>query len=129
MEPQSKPGIAGSNLVPGAALEDDSGSWARYVSLGLGAWLMAAAFLLTYSGENRTNAALTGLMIALTSLWAVRSPQARRAETLLATWLFFSTLVLHRGPSIPAWNNILCAIATFVLSLVPGRAGSMHVRT
>jgi hypothetical protein len=110
-------------------LEHDSGSWARYTCLALGAWLMLSAFVLSYAGANRVNAAATGLLIALTSLWAVRSPLARRADTLLATWLFFSTLVLHPGPSAPAWNNILCAIATFVLSFVPSRASGVQART
>lgn len=113
----------------GADLAHDSGSWARYTSLALGAWLMLSAFLLSYAGANRTNAAASGLLIALTSLWAVRSAPARRADTLLATWLFFSTLVLHPGPSVPAWNNILCAIATFVLSFVPNRTSRIHART
>jgi hypothetical protein len=113
----------------GAELAHDSGSWARYTSLVLGAWLMLSAFLLKYAGTNRTNAAVCGLLIALTSLWAVRSPQTRRVDTLLAIWLFFSTLALQRGPSVPAWNNLLCAIAIFVLSLVPSRAPGMHART
>jgi hypothetical protein len=113
----------------GAELEHDSGTWARYSCLALGAWLMLSAFMLSYNGASRTNAAASGLLIALTSMWAVRSPQARRADTLLATWLFVSTLVLHPGPSAPAWNNILCAIATFVLSFVPSRASRMQART
>jgi hypothetical protein len=113
----------------GAELVHDSGSWARYTSLALGAWLMLSAFLLSYTGTNRTNAAVCGFLIALTSLWSVRSPQTRRVDALFATWLFFSTLALHRGPSVPAWNNILCAIATFVLSFVPSRASDMHART
>lgn len=113
----------------GAEPEHDSGSWARYTCLVLGAWLLLSAFILSYSGANRTNAAASGLLIALTSLWAVRSPQARRADIALATWLFFSTLALHPGPSAPAWNNILCAIATFVLSFVPSRASGMQART
>ena len=40
-----------------------------------------------------------------------------------------ATLALHPGPSVPAWNNILCAIATFVLSLVPSRASRVQART
>jgi hypothetical protein len=113
----------------GAEPREDSGLWARHTAVALGAWLLLSAFLLLHAGAARANTALSGLLIAFTSLWALRAPVLRRADTLLAIWLFFSTLLLHRSPSAPVWNNILSAIVTFVLSLVPNRPARLHLRT
>jgi hypothetical protein len=127
MDPFTKPRVTNSYAAR-HEFQQDSGLWARYTGFALGAWLLLAAFVLPHGGAARANTALSGGLIALANVLALRAPQLRRAGTLLGTWLFFSTLWFHRDGSAPVWNDILGAIVTFVLSLVPSRGARLDLR-
>jgi len=91
----------------------------RWITLGLGLWLVVSTLVLPDTTASRANVAVTGALIAFTSLWALRAPPARFINTMLATWLFFSTLFVDHVDKAAAWNDLLVASAVFVLSLWP----------
>jgi hypothetical protein len=71
---------------------------------------------------QQTNTWILGVLTVVFSLGATRVPQMRFLNTILAVWLFISAWVLPRISVGTLWNNVLVAIAIFVMSLVPSMA-------
>jgi len=57
------------------------------------------------------------------ALIAMRVPEARYLNTLLAVWLFISVWALPRVTLATQWNNALVAIGIMALSLSAGYLG------
>jgi hypothetical protein len=92
----------------------------RIVNVLLGIWLFISAFAWRHTPAQTTNTWIVGVLCVLFALVAMALPWGRYLNTLLAVWLFVSTWAL---PSIHAgtvWNNVVVAIAMFVVSLLPG---------
>lgn len=98
-----------------------NGIWARFLNMAIGAWLIVSAFLWAHSPSSQTNTWICGLLVLGFAAWAMWANAARYLNTTLAVWLFFSTLSMAYLSSTAVWNNVICAIAVFVLSLVPTR--------
>jgi hypothetical protein len=96
----------------------DRSDVARLTNLVLGGWLFVSAFLWPHSRHMQTNTWMVGMLIATFAALASALPQVRRLNTVLAAWLFVSTLVVARGQPATLLNNGLVAIAVFGLSLV-----------
>jgi hypothetical protein len=97
-------------------------TWPRWLSSLVGIWLLISAFAWPHSRPDQTNAGIVGALIAFAAFWALFVPQVRCLVTVLAVWLFFSTFALthamhHARDTV--WNNVLVAVVTLVLSLVP----------
>lgn len=93
----------------------------RVLAVIVGIWLFISAFIWVHTSAQMTNTWILGalcVIFALVAMYAV--PQVRFLNTLLAIWLFISALVLPTTMAGTQWNNILCAIAIFILSLIPG---------
>jgi hypothetical protein len=93
---------------------------ARTLNVILGVWLFISAFAWPHTPASFTNTWLVGLLVVIFALIAMRTPSTRYVNTALAIWLFISAFALPRASVATAWNNALCAIAIFILSLVPG---------
>jgi hypothetical protein len=93
---------------------------ARYLNVVLGAWLFISAFLWPHSAGQFENTWILGIICVALALIAMGVPWARFGNTLLAIWLFISTLALPRDSVATMWNNLLVALAIFVVSLLPG---------
>jgi hypothetical protein len=85
----------------------------------LGLWLFVSAFLWTHSQAQMTNTWIVGVLAILFSLVSMAVPWARYANTALAVWLFISAWALPTASPGTIWNNVLVAIAMFIVSLVP----------
>jgi hypothetical protein len=92
---------------------------ARVVNVLLGVWLFISAFIWPHSQSQLTNTWLVGVLCVLFSLAAMAVPWARYLNTVLAVWLFISAWALPAISMGTIWNNVLSAIAIFVVSLVP----------
>jgi hypothetical protein len=97
-------------------------STARLVNAALGVWLFISAFAWPHSMAQRTNTWIVGILTVAFSLSATNKPQMRYLNTILAIWLFISAWALPHVSAATVWNNVLVAIAIFVLSLVPSEA-------
>lgn len=95
---------------------------ARMMNAALGVWLFISAFLWPHTMAQRTNTWILGVLTVIFSVAAMREPRARYLNTILAIWLFISAWALPRISAGTVWNNVLVAIAIFVLSLVPSTA-------
>jgi hypothetical protein len=93
---------------------------ARTLNVLLGVWLFISAFAWPHTLASFTNTWIVGLLVAIFALIAMRAPAMRYVDTALAIWLFVATFLLPHSSVGTLWNNALCAIAIFLLSLVPG---------
>jgi hypothetical protein len=91
----------------------------RIVNVVLGAWLFISAFLWPHTAAQRTNSWVCGVLCIVFALVATTAPWARYLNTVLAIWLFISAWALPAISAATVWNNVLVAIAIFVVSLVP----------
>lgn len=91
----------------------------RWLNVVLGAWLFISAFAWPHSQEQMTNTWIIGALTVVFALAAIRYPQARFANSLLAIWLFISAFALPRVSTATVWNNVIVAIAIFIVSLAP----------
>lgn len=96
---------------------DDGSVWPSWVNLIIGIWLIVSAFVLPHTMGAETNTWIVGILIAGAALWSMFAPPFRFADTILAIWLFFSTLGFSHDASV--WNNVIAAIVVFLVSLVP----------
>jgi len=98
---------------------------ARGLNVILGAWLFISAFLWDHTASQRTNTWIVGILVVAFSLLAMRAPAARFVNTILSVWLFISAFALPTVHMGTVWNNALCAIAVFVVSLTAGDIGDL----
>lgn len=108
----------------------DQGAWPRWVNFLIGIWLIISAFVWPHTAGAQTNTWILGVLIAIAAIWAMFTPTVRFLNTILALWLFFSTLVIRHTEAATLWNNLICAVVVFVLSLIPSsmatRPGGQH---
>jgi hypothetical protein len=90
----------------------------------LGAWLFISAFAWPHTMAQMTNTWIVGVLCVICALISMAVPPVRYLVTALAVWLFISTWALPSASPGTLWNNVLVAIAMFVVSLVAPAAGS-----
>jgi SPW repeat len=91
----------------------------RILQVILGAWLFISAFLWPHSSAEMTNTWVLGVMCVIFALVTMAAPWARYLNTVLAVWLFISAWAIPDVSAGTVWNNVLVAIAIFIVSLVP----------
>jgi len=102
----------------GRALE---GTWARWLNVALGTWLLASELAWHHDQWPRANTWITGLVVLAFALWALWMPSMRWWNTLLGAWLVLASAVLHHASSATRWNNALVGVVILLVSLVPSR--------
>lgn len=95
----------------------------HYVNIALGLWLFVSAFIWPHTQAQTTNTWLIGVLCVLFAIAALRYPSARYLNTVLAVWLFISVWALPTMSLGTMWNNVLVAIAMFIISLAPAYLG------
>lgn len=98
---------------------DPRARWVRGIDFVLGLWLFVSAFLWPHAPGSRLNTWLVGALVGIFAVWAMFVPLARWVNTLLALWLFFSTIAITQVAAGTLWNNVAVAILLFFLSLIP----------
>jgi hypothetical protein len=96
----------------------------RVVNVVIGVWLFISAFVWPHTHAQMTNTWICGVVTVVFALVAMAVPWVRYLNTLLAIWLFISSWALPSAHPGTVWNNVLCAIAIFIVSLVPSAPGS-----
>jgi hypothetical protein len=91
----------------------------RIINAILGVWLFISAFLWPHTQSQLTNTWICGVLCVLFALVGLAVPAARYLNTILAIWLFISAWALPTTTPGTIWNNVLVAIAVFVVSLIP----------
>jgi hypothetical protein len=98
---------------------------ARMINLALGVWLFISAFAWPHSHAQMTNTWIIGVLCVVFAIVAMATPPARYLITALSVWLFVSAWVLPSMNVGTIWNNVLVAVASFIVSLIPsGPVGS-----
>ena len=91
----------------------------RIINIVLGVWLFISAFAWPHTHAQMNNAWGLGVLAVVFALVAMAIPWVRYLNTLLAIWLFISAWALPTQNSGTLWNNVLVAIAIFIVSLLP----------
>jgi hypothetical protein len=91
----------------------------RIINVILGVWLFISAFVWPHTASQMTNTWVCGVLAVIFALVAMAVPWVRYLNTLLAIWLFISAWALPSVSPGTIWNNVLVAIAIFIVSLVP----------
>jgi hypothetical protein len=81
--------------------------------------LFISAFLWGRPEGSQTNAWIIGVGIVVAAFWALRTEGTRLVNTALAAWLFFAAVAIFRTPGLAMANDVIVAIAVFILSLMP----------
>ncbi len=95
------------------------GAAPRIINVILGVWLFISAFVWPHTQAQMTNTWILGVLCVIFALVAMAVPWVRFLNTLLAIWLFISAWALPSTSAGTVWNNVLVAIAIFIVSLVP----------
>lgn len=95
------------------------------INVALGVWLFISAFVLRDSHAQMTNTWICGVLCVFFAIAGMGIPWARYLNTALAVWLFVSAWALPIERVATLWNNVLCAIALFVISLAPSDTTSL----
>lgn len=95
------------------------GAAPRIINVILGVWLFISAFVWPHTQAQMTNTWILGVLCVVFALVAMAVPWVRYFNTLLAIWLFISAWALPTVSVGTIWNNVLVAIAVFIVSLVP----------
>lgn len=85
----------------------------------LGVWLFISAFVWPHSSASQLNSWIVGALIAILAAWGAFVPRVRVVNSLLALWLFFSSIAITHVTGGSLWNNLIIAIIVFFVSLVP----------
>ncbi len=98
-----------------------TGVGARLFNVAVGIWLFFSAFIWPHTPAQMLDTALVGLAIVLIAALGTGIPRLRYANTALAVWLFVSAWVLPTRSSGTFLNDVIVALAVFIVSLIPGR--------
>lgn len=96
------------------------GNPVRVLNVILGVWLFISAFIWPHTQAQMTNTWILGVLCVLFAVVAMFYEPVRFLNTALAIWLFISAWALPTVSAGTVWNNVLCAIAIFIISLIPG---------
>jgi hypothetical protein len=90
------------------------------MNLTLGVWIAISALVLPQAGVSMANTFIVGAVIATASVLAFARAPLRWVNTVLALWLFASTLFLVPAGTAARWSNLFGAVAVLLFSVVPG---------
>ena len=113
--PTNPSGSSGSLNTPPSA----RGAAPRYSNMLLSIWLFISAFAWQHAPGLRTNTWVVAVFMFIVALVSMGQPKARFWNTAAAVYLFVSSFSFHSASPWTVWNNVLVAIAVFVLSLAP----------
>lgn len=99
-------------------------TWTSWVNVGLGVWLVVAAFLFPHAtGSGVTEDVIAGLLVALTALWSAcafrptMSLVASGTVLLSGAWVIIAPFVLaYVRASVAVADDLLVGVAVVVLS-------------
>jgi hypothetical protein len=114
------PTASGREGTKGQGVDPVGGGIARVLNVVVGAWVVLSAFLWHHTLSSRTNTWICGLLVVVFSLIALRAPRARFVTTAVAVWLFITSFTIATVSESTVWNNWICAVVIFFISLVPG---------
>ena len=96
--------------------------WLRVIAAMAGLWLMAAPWVLGYSGVWRTNDSIAGTLAVSAAIIAMSevTRAARWINVAIGAWLLLAPLILGFGTA-PLWHRMLAGLLLLSTALVRGR--------
>ncbi len=93
---------------------------ARWVTFGLGLWLILAPLVLGYPTVLAVlHEVALGMLVCVGTLAALEWPLARFALALPGAWLLHAPDALAWGSRTVAANELACGVAVLLLAIVP----------
>jgi hypothetical protein len=91
---------------------------ARYVSIALGVWLFATAFLWQHGPGQFVNAWLMGVIVVVTAALALGVPWFRYLSAAAGVWLIASLFAWPLDSPLTAWNNVFVGAGIVLSSMI-----------
>jgi len=88
------------------------------VNVGLGLWLVVSALLWHVDATSAVNSCVTGAIVAVTALLAIRRPGLRFINTAAGVWMIASMFAFPNYSSPAVWNSFIVGVALALVSLV-----------
>jgi hypothetical protein len=93
----------------------------RLVSVALGFWVLISSFMWRHDSANFINMWITGLVIVVSGLLAIRAPRLRFVSTAAGVWLIASLFAWPNYSSPAVWNNVMVGAGVALVSILgPG---------
>jgi len=89
-----------------------------FVNVGLGVWLLLSSLLWRRGGPTFVNLWVTGIIVIVTALLAMRMPRLRFVSVAAGVWLIASMFAFPDYSSPIVWNNVFVGAAIALVSLV-----------
>ena len=90
----------------------------RLINVALGAWVLISSIHWHGGGANLINLWVTGVVIIVSALLAIRMPNLRFVGTAAGIWLIASLFAWPNYSSPTVWNNAIIGAAVALTSLV-----------
>src|SRR5215467_12276943 len=90
----------------------------RLLNVALGLWVVLSSFLWPRDTGNVANIWVTGVVIIVSALLAIRFPNLRFINTAAGVWLIASMFAWPNYSSPMVWNNAMVGAAVALSSLV-----------
>lgn len=99
------------------------------VHLAVAGWLMVSAFVLPHSSATAWNSIVVAVLVAAVALLAfvaVGRPGVKYGLSVLAIWLFASTMFMPHESLGTVFNDVLVACVLALVSLLPSHRWAAH---
>jgi len=90
---------------------------APWLTVVLGAWLLASIYMWPHSIASVTNTGLVGILTIAIALVSLYVAWTRWMNVVLGAWLTASTLVIEHAVIPTMWNNVLVGLLVILASL------------
>jgi uncharacterized membrane protein len=90
----------------------------RLISVALGAWVVISSVFWRQSTGQFANILATGLVVVVSALLAIRTPNLRFVGTAAGIWLVASLFAFPAYSSPAIWGNVVAGAAIALVSLV-----------
>ena len=97
------------------------GTWARYLNVLVGAWLLVSAFAWRHDQAASANTWICGILVLAFALWALWMPTMQWWNTLIGAWVVFAGFALQHLSAATQWNNVILGVLILLISLVPSQ--------
>jgi len=90
----------------------------RLINVLLGVWVVISSLLWIRRGGSFVNSLVTGVVVVVSALLAIRRPDLRFINTAAGVWLIASMFAWPNYSSPMVWNNAMVGAAVALVSLV-----------
>jgi hypothetical protein len=118
----------GGDVMQRAKIKDFDIGLARYLNVGIAAWLLISAFLWRHSEPQFLITILVGAVVAATAPFEFGPPMARKINTAAGGALVLAAFALPRTSTLTLWHNVIAGLVIVGISFFGPPHGTVRPR-